>query len=47
MIDLETDGCAGSDTEINYLEHVQAVITVSASRRGHLTAYLVSPSGTR
>uniref|UniRef100_A0A915D2X5 Neuroendocrine convertase 2 n=1 Tax=Ditylenchus dipsaci TaxID=166011 RepID=A0A915D2X5_9BILA len=46
ILDLETQGCAGSPTEINYLEHVQAVITLNSSRRGDTTMYLVSPSGT-
>jgi proprotein convertase subtilisin/kexin type 2 len=47
MMELETDGCIGSDTEVNYLEHVQAVISLNSTRRGDVTMYMVSPSGTR
>jgi proprotein convertase subtilisin/kexin type 2 len=47
VMDLNTDACVGSATEINYLEHVQAVITLNSSRRGDTTLYLISPSGTR
>ncbi|KAI1711041.1 subtilase family domain-containing protein [Ditylenchus destructor] len=46
ILDLETDGCIGTPTEINYLEHVQAVVTLNSSRRGDTTLYLVSPAGT-
>jgi proprotein convertase subtilisin/kexin type 2 len=47
VMELNTDACVGSATEINYLEHVQAVITLNSSRRGDTTLYLISPSGTR
>ncbi|CAD5222733.1 unnamed protein product [Bursaphelenchus okinawaensis] len=47
VLELNTDACAGSATEINYLEHVQAVVTLNSSRRGDTTLYLISPSGTR
>ncbi|XP_076356681.1 furin-like protease 1, isoforms 1/1-X/2 isoform X3 [Tachypleus tridentatus] len=33
--------------EIQYLEHVQAIITLSAIRRGDIHIYLTSPLGTR
>lgn len=32
---------------ISYLEHVQSKVTLSASRRGDIHIYLVSPGGTR
>lgn len=32
---------------MRYLEHVQAVVTVNASRRGELTLNLTSPMGTK
>lgn len=32
---------------MNYLEHVQAVITANATRRGDLEMFLTSPMGTR
>jgi len=47
IIDLDTQACAGQATEINYLEHVQAVISLNSSRRGDTTMYLISPMGTR
>jgi hypothetical protein len=32
FLTIETTSCAGTDTEVNFLEHVQAVITVNATR---------------
>lgn len=46
MLELNTDACTGTPTEINYLEHVQAVITLNSTRRGDTTLYLISPAGT-
>lgn len=47
ILELNTDGCAGMPTEVNYLEHVQAVISLNSTRRGDTTLYLISPSGTQ
>jgi len=47
FLTMETTGCAGSDTEVNYLEHVQAVITLNTTRRGDVELFLRSPMGTR
>ena len=47
ILELDTDACKGAATEINYLEHVQAIVTLNSTRRGDLTMYLLSPSGTR
>lgn len=47
ILQIKTDACKGTDTEVNYLEHVQAVITTNASRRGDLQMYLTSPMGTK
>lgn len=47
ILELDTDACMGTRTEVNYLEHVQAVVTLNSSRRGDTTLYLVSPSGTQ
>ena len=33
--------------EVNYLEHVQAHVTIEAPRRGDLSIYLTSPHGTK
>jgi proprotein convertase subtilisin/kexin type 2 len=46
ILELDTDSCKGAPTEVNYLEHVQAIITLNATRRGDVTMYLLSPSGT-
>lgn len=47
FLKINTNACKGKDTEVNYLEHVQAVITANASRRGDLELFLTSPMGTR
>ena len=47
FLKITTDACKGSDIEVNYIEHVQAVITLNATRRGDVTLYLISPMGTR
>lgn len=44
---IETNACKGTETEVNYLEHVQAVITVNGTRRGDIVMHLTSPMGTR
>lgn len=47
IIQFNSTGCRGSKNEINYLEHVQAVISVQGSNsRGNLIVYLRSPMGT-
>jgi len=47
FLTIETDSCAGTETAVNYLEHVQAVITLNATRRGSVQLFLRSPMGTR
>ncbi|CAL4059646.1 unnamed protein product, partial [Meganyctiphanes norvegica] len=47
VLELDTDACAGTDTEVNYLEHVQAVVTLNSSRRGDIELFLISPMGTK
>lgn len=44
---VSTDGCRGQMDEVNYLEHVQVVVTLQAQRRGELELYLTSPAGTK
>ena len=47
-VSLDSDGCRGSTySRVNYLEHVQAVVTLTASRRGEVEIFLTSPQGTR
>ncbi|KAE9553586.1 hypothetical protein FO519_003181 [Halicephalobus sp. NKZ332] len=47
ILEIDTNACIGTNTEINYLEHVQAVVSLNSSRRGDTTMYLISPMGTR
>ena len=44
---IETDGCAATTQAVRSLEHVQVVVTLSASQRGRVELSLTSPSGTR
>lgn len=44
---IDTEACKGSKSEINYIEHVQAIITLNATRRGDLILHLTSPMGTK
>ncbi|XP_045216295.2 furin-like protease kpc-1 isoform X2 [Mercenaria mercenaria] len=46
-VPLYTDGCEGTSNHVKYLEHVQARITLKASRRGDVQIYLTSPRGTK
>ncbi|KAK9507794.1 hypothetical protein O3M35_007568 [Rhynocoris fuscipes] len=45
-IKIFTTGCSGMKSEINFLEHVELIATVKYPRRGSLSVYLISPSGT-
>lgn len=47
LLQIDTNACKGTDTEVNYLEHVQAVISANSTRRGDLELFLTSPMGTR
>ncbi|KAK6106499.1 Subtilase family protein [Brugia pahangi] len=48
QLQLYTDGCSSySRNKVGYLEHVQAIITLTAPKRGDIQIYLTSPSGTR
>ena len=47
FLSIDTTSCAGTETEVRYLEHVQAVISLNATRRGDVELYLRSPMGTR
>ncbi|CAI9719185.1 6-like protease kpc-1 isoform X2 [Octopus vulgaris] len=44
---LKVDGCQGTTNGVQYLEHVQAQISLTYSRRGDLKIMLTSPNGTR
>jgi len=47
FLTIETDACFSQETEVNYLEHVQAVISMNTTRRGAVQMFLRSPMGTR
>ena len=47
FVPLYTDGCEASANHVRYLEHVQARITMTSTRRGELQISLTSPSLTR
>lgn len=44
QLQLYTDGCVGTDDHVAQLEHVQAIVTLKAPKRGDLQIYLTSPS---
>lgn len=47
VLTITTDACKGTTSEVNYIEHVQAIITLNATRRGDLILFLTSPMGTK
>lgn len=47
FLTIDTNACAGTATEVNFIEHIQAVITLNSTRRGDVTIFLTSPMGTR
>ena len=44
---ITTNACKNTINEVNYLEHVQAFITLKSTRRGNTVMFLTSPLGTR
>lgn len=46
-LSIDTNACKGTNSEVNYIEHVQAIVTLNATRRGDLILFLTSPMGTR
>jgi len=47
VMKINTDACKGDSTEVRYLEHVQAVVSLNSTRRGDTELFLTSPMGTR
>lgn len=47
QLQLYSDGCYGGadENKVSYVEHVQAIVTLKAPKRGDLQIYLTSPSG--
>lgn len=46
IVTMNTSACAGAENAVNYLEHVQARISLKFQPRGNLRITLISPSGT-
>lgn len=46
-VSMDVDGCVGQENNVLYMEHVQAKVTLSYSRRGDIKLNLISPSGTK
>ena len=44
-VDFESDSCSGTLTEVNYLEHVEVIVSIDYPVRGYLEIDLISPSG--
>uniref|UniRef100_A0A3Q2NQA2 Neuroendocrine convertase 2 n=1 Tax=Fundulus heteroclitus TaxID=8078 RepID=A0A3Q2NQA2_FUNHE len=47
VLAINTEACQGKDNFVRYLEHVQAVVTVNATRRGDININMTSPMGTK
>jgi len=47
QLKINTEACRGKTNNIQYLEHVQAFITLESSRRGDVAINLTSPLGTK
>ncbi|GAU95577.1 hypothetical protein RvY_07175 [Ramazzottius varieornatus] len=45
-VDIPTDGCFGTPDTVRSVEHVQAIVTIQAPRRGNIVITLISPRGT-
>jgi subtilisin-like proprotein convertase family protein len=41
-----SNGCKDTNNEINYIEHIQSVLSIESSSRGGLAIFLTSPMGT-
>ncbi|VDO10472.1 unnamed protein product [Rodentolepis nana] len=47
QLELFTESCRGNpDSQVNFIEHVQAFISIKSSRRGDLVMFLTSPMNT-
>ncbi|VDK40771.1 unnamed protein product [Taenia asiatica] len=47
QLELYTESCQGNpESQVNFIEHVQAFISIRASRRGDLVMFLTSPMNT-
>lgn len=46
-VEFQSDGCVATSDEVNYLEHVEVLLTIEYPVRGNLEIDLFSPAGTR
>lgn len=46
ILDIPSDGCSSFKDKVGRLEHVQAVLTIEAHRRGNIVISLTSPMNT-
>ncbi|KER26850.1 hypothetical protein T265_05982 [Opisthorchis viverrini] len=47
QLEITTDACKEDpENQVNYVEHVQAFLTIKATRRGDLTIFITSPMNT-
>ncbi|KAI3379605.1 hypothetical protein SNEBB_011353, partial [Seison nebaliae] len=44
---INTTACKGFENEVNYLEHVQAYVTLKSQHRGSTVIFITSPLGTK
>lgn len=44
-ITFQSDGCKGTSNEVNYLEHVEVIVSLEYPVRGRLEIDLLSPKG--
>ncbi|BFZ01977.1 hypothetical protein BsWGS_05016 [Bradybaena similaris] len=47
VVKFKTDGCAGQENEVNFLEHVKVLVSVAHQRRGSIYVALQSAMGTK
>lgn len=46
VVDLVSEGCISTNNQVARLEHVQAILTIQAPRRGNIVITLTSPMNT-
>ena len=44
-VEFQSDGCVATSDEVNYLEHVEVLLTIEYPVRGNLEIDLFSPAG--
>ena len=44
-VEFESDGCMATSNQVNYLEHVEVLLTIEYPVRGNLEIDLFSPAG--